>query len=142
MLVAPNLGACHFHGLHFFFFLVFSAALQRGSLPEKAGYLVWLIGDKSQDSHTSSDSFLVRGLPCLSAVLLVVMLPSGPWGPRTELLGRPQGEALLLRHTLENVRLQDLWTAPFESDVHPWPRAPQTGAWDSVNRSFNQQMFI
>lgn len=90
----------------------------------------------------SSDSFLVHGLPCLSAVLSAVMLPSGPWDPRTELLGRGQGGAVLLRHTLENVRLQDLWTAPFESDVHPLPRAPQTGTWDPVNRSFNQQMFI
>ena len=128
--------------MDYFFFLVFSATLQRGFVPEKAGYLVWLVSDKSQDSHMSSDSFLVHGLPCLSAVLSAVMLPSGPWDPRTELLGRGQGGAVLLRHTLENVRLQDLWTAPFESDVHPLPRAPQTGTWDPVNRSFNQQMFI
>lgn len=33
------------------FFFVFSAALQRGSVPEKAGYLVWLVSDKSQDSR-------------------------------------------------------------------------------------------
>ena len=76
---------------YIFFFLVFSATLQRGFVPEKAGYLVWLVSDKSQDSHMSSDSFLVRGLPCLSAVLSAVMLPSGPWDPRTELLGRGQG---------------------------------------------------
>lgn len=91
-------------------------------------------------THRSSDLLPICDIPCLSAALLVVMLPSGPWDPRTELLGRGQGGAVLLRHSLENVRLQDLWTAPF--DVHPWTRAPQTGTWDSVNHSFNQQMFI
>lgn len=87
-------------------------------------------------THRSSDLLPICDIPCLSAALLVVMLPSGPWDPRTELLGRGQGGAVLLRHSLENVRLQD----PF--DVHPWTRAPQTGTWDSVNHSFNQQMFI
>ena len=48
-------------------------------------------------AHKSSDVFPVRDLLCLSAALLVVMLPSGPWDPRTELLGRGQGGAVLLR---------------------------------------------